>query len=245
MVRRRVVAMAGGVLVLWDVDHTLVDVGGVGARAFRVAFRKVFGRDDTAPLPPMAGRTDRAIAIDLLGANGIANPHRYLEEFRLAAEQALAELEGALRTEGRVLPGAVAALTALRGTSAVQTLLTGNIRAFAEAKMRVFGLSEHLDLDIGAYGWSHAVRARLVDMARSEARVRHGKEFLGRATVLVGDTPRDVEAALATDAAVIGVATGRYGVGELRDAGAHAVLADLTDTQAVLAAISAVTGPSR
>jgi phosphoglycolate phosphatase-like HAD superfamily hydrolase len=237
--------MTGGVLVLWDVDHTLVDAGGVGARAFRAAFRQLFGRDDDdAQLPPMAGRTDRAIAIDLLRANGVADPDRHLEDFRAAAEQALVALEGVLRTEGRALPGAADALYALRG-AAVQTLLTGNIRAFAEAKMRAFELTDHLDLDIGAYGWAHAVRARLVDMARSTAQARHDREFPGRATVLVGDTPRDVEAALATGAAVVGVATGMYSVDDLRMAGAHTVLGDLTDTDEVLAAITSVGRPAR
>jgi phosphoglycolate phosphatase len=236
--------MTGGVLVLWDVDHTLVDAGGVGARAFRAAFRQLFGRDDDAQLPPMAGRTDRAIAIDLLRANGVADPDRHLEDFRAAAEQALVALEGVLRTEGRALPGAADALYALRG-AAVQTLLTGNIRAFAEAKMRAFELTDHLDLDIGAYGWAHAVRARLVDMARSTAQARHDREFPGRATVLVGDTPRDVEAALATGAAVVGVATGMYSVDDLRTAGAHTVLGDLTDTDEVLAAITSVGRPAR
>jgi phosphoglycolate phosphatase len=238
------VSMTGGVLVLWDVDHTLVDAAGVGSQAFRAAFRQLFGGDDALRLPPMAGRTDRAIVTDLLVANGVADPHPYLEDFRLAAEQALIGLEGVLRAEGRALPGAVAAVSALRDTSAVQTLLTGNIRAFAEAKMRMFGLSEHLDLDIGAYGWAHPVRARLVDLARSAAGARHGREFSGRATVLVGDTPRDVEAALATGAAVVGVATGRYGAAELRAAGAHAVLDDLADTGAFLAAIAFVAAPA-
>ncbi|NJC72151.1 HAD hydrolase-like protein [Planosporangium thailandense] len=231
--------MSGGVLVLWDVDHTLVDAAGLGHRAFQAAFRQVFGRD-FGYVPPMAGRTDRAIAIDLLIGNGVPEPDGYLEEFRAAAEKALAELEGLLRTEGRALPGAAAALTALAETAAVQTLLTGNIRAFAAAKMRAFGLSEHLDLDIGAYGWAHPVRAHLVDLARSAARARHGRAFGGRATVLVGDTPRDVEAALATGASVVAVATGSYTTTELRAAGAHRVLASLADTQAVLAAIAEV-----
>lgn len=231
--------MSGGVLVLWDVDHTLVDAAGLGRTAFAAAFRQVFGRDFDY-LPPMAGRTDRAIAIDLLGGNGVPDPDRYLEEFRVAAECALAELEGLLRTEGRALPGAAAALAALGETAAVQTLLTGNIRAFATAKMRAFGLAEHLDLDIGAYGWAHAVRAHLVGVARSAAGSRHGREFAGRATVLVGDTPRDVEAALATGASVIGVATGSYTAAELWTAGAHHVLDSLADTEAVLEAITGV-----
>jgi len=224
-------------LVLWDVDHTLVDAGGVGTRAFGAAFRRLFGRD-LVTVPPMAGRTDRAIAIDVLRANGIADPQPYLEEFRLAAEEALGGLHDVLRTRGRALPGAAEALLALRGRTVAQTLLTGNIRLFAETKMRVFGLAEHLDLDIGAYGWADAVRANLVAIARAGARQRYGRDFTGRDTVLVGDTPRDVEAALATGASIVAVATGRFGVEELRRAGAHAVLPDLTDTAAVLSAIT-------
>jgi phosphoglycolate phosphatase-like HAD superfamily hydrolase len=233
--------IAGGVvvLVLWDVDHTLVDSGGVGAQAFLGAFRDMFGREATAKLPMMAGRTDRAIVIELLLANGVPDPEPHLEDFRAAAERALVGLDGVLRAQGRALPGAADALGALGRTGAVQTLLTGNIRAFAEAKMRAYDLADHLDLDIGAYGWAHAVRAHLVGMARTAAFERHRREFPGRATVLVGDTPRDVEAALATDAGVVGVATGRYSVAELLDAGAHTALADLADTGAVVAAIRA------
>jgi phosphoglycolate phosphatase-like HAD superfamily hydrolase len=62
--------------------------------------------------------------------------------------------------------------------------------------------------------------------------------------VLVGDTPRDVEAALASGAAVVGVATCRYSVQELREAGAHTVLGDLTDTDVVLTAITSVARPA-
>ena len=66
--------------------------------------------------------------------------------------------------------------------------------------------------------------------------------------MLVGDTPLDVEAALATGARAVAVATGSYSAAELAAAGAHALLPDLTDTALVLAAITgtgAVTGPDR
>ena len=55
--------------------------------------------------------------------------------------------------------------------------------------------------------------------------------------MLVGDTPLDVAAALATGARAVGVATGDYPEADLAAAGAHAVLPDLTDTPRVLAAI--------
>jgi phosphoglycolate phosphatase-like HAD superfamily hydrolase len=57
------------------------------------------------------------------------------------------------------------------------------------------------------------------------------------ATVLVGDTPLDVAAALATGARAVGVATGSYTEAELAAAGAHAVLPDLTDVERVRAAV--------
>jgi phosphoglycolate phosphatase len=53
--------------------------------------------------------------------------------------------------------------------------------------------------------------------------------FGNEATVLVGDTPKDVEAGLAAGVPVIGVATGKTSAEELRQAGAQYVVADLTD----------------
>jgi len=65
----------------------------------------------------------------------------------------------------------------------------------------------------------------------------HSRDFSGAATIVVGDTPLDVEAALAAGARAVGVATGGYSAKALRAAGAHAVLADLTNTAAVLSAL--------
>jgi phosphoglycolate phosphatase-like HAD superfamily hydrolase len=54
---------------------------------------------------------------------------------------------------------------------------------------------------------------------------------------LLGDTPNDVTAAIASRARIIAVATGKDTAAELSAAGAKTVLHDLTDTRAVLAAI--------
>src|SRR3984957_17030640 len=61
--------------------------------------------------------------------------------------------------------------------------------------------------------------------------------FAGGATVVIGDPPLDIEAALAAGARAVGVATGGYTASELTAAGADAVLPDLTDTDAVLQAL--------
>ncbi len=107
----------------------------------------------------------------------------------------------------------------------------------AEMKLGALGLDGHLDLEAGAYGESHEVRAELVHLARDNAARRYGTDFSGAATVLVGDTPLDVAAALETGARAVAVATGGTTAARLAESGAHAVLPDLTDTPAVLAAI--------
>jgi phosphoglycolate phosphatase len=223
-----------GVLVLWDVDHTLVDVDGLGREAYDLAFLRRFGSPVTHQ-PPMAGRTDRAIAIDMLRLNGVAVTERHLEDLRQGAELALDELAHLLPTRGRALPGAAEALAAVRQRT-VQSLLTGNVRRIAEVKLGPFGLAQHLDLEVGAYGWSHEVRAELVAIARANTKGKFAR------IVLVGDTPEDVGAALAGGAGVVAVATGRYTSAELHKAGAHVTLEDLRDTGRVQEAITTAAG---
>ena len=235
--------------MLWDVDYTLVDSDGVGRMLYETAFRELFGRQMPQP-GLMAGRTDRAIALEVLTLAGLAEPHQDIPAFQAVQAARAAELAGAVREHGRVLPGAAAAIAALAGLNGpdglvvVQSLLTGNIRPLAEVKLGPLGLLDHLDLDAGAYGDVHEVRAELVHAARRNAAAGYGHDFTGQATVLVGDTPLDVEAALTTGARAVGVATGSFSTAELAAAGAHAVLPDLGDTSQVLEAILAGRGPA-
>jgi phosphoglycolate phosphatase len=225
-------------LVLWDVDGTLVDTAGHGRNAFDEAFEAVFGRRPEPVGVQMAGRTDHAITLALLEHNGIAegigHVPRMLEE--LAA--ALAERQELIRAEGHAQPGAREALEALAGRDGMlQSLLTGNIEANAAVKLAAFGLERFVELEIGGYGSDTGVRSELVAIARARAEAKHGSSIEAADTVLVGDTPLDVAAAHEAGARAVAVATGPYSTDELREA--DAVLEDLRDSAAVLAAVSA------
>ena len=74
-------------------------------------------------------------------------------------------------------------------------------------------------------------------MARAKAERKYGMAFEGAATVLVGDTPLDVAAGRAGGARVVAVATGPFRADELAATGADAVLEDLGDVEAAVAAI--------
>ncbi len=156
-------------LVLWDIDHTLIETRGVGGEVYAEAFRKVTGRS-LEKMPELAGRTEPVIFRDALKANGITVREDLYPQF--AAEQArgyLGHLDD-LRSRGRALPGAAEALRELsRRDDVTQSVLTGNTRPSAEIKLRAFGLDRYLDFDIGAYGTDDDTRANLVAIARRRA----------------------------------------------------------------------------
>jgi phosphoglycolate phosphatase-like HAD superfamily hydrolase len=233
-------------LVLWDIDYTLVNARGVGSELYTRVFTSRYGR----PLPQpgsMAGRTDRAIAREVLvlagldGHDGADGLDQELQLFQAALNDTAPEFAARARQVVTALPGAGAALAGLAalapGQEPVQSLLTGNIRPMAEIKLAAAGLTRHLDLEVGSYGDQHEIRAELVAPARAAAAAAYGQDFGGTATVLIGDTPLDVAAALATGARAVGVATGHFSTADLAAAGAHAVLPDLTGTAAVVSAI--------
>ena len=223
------------VLVLWDIDGTLLNAGGVGRDLFHVVFLQLFGRSLSA-YAPMAGRTDRAIILETLRLAGVDEPRRYVDPFIAGLGAHAPLMRPAMASRGRVLPGAAAALALVAGR-AHQSVLTGNVRSLAEAKLAALGLRDGLDLCIGAYGDDHEDRTQLVEVARRRAADVHGRSssaFAGMSTVVVGDTPLDMSAALSAGARAVGVATGSYSAADLAVAGAHAVLPTLTDTSLVL-----------
>jgi phosphoglycolate phosphatase len=229
-------------LVLWDIDGTLLTADGAGWQLYERALADLYGARVARPPQLFAGRTDMAIALEILELAGVPDPADQLQHFHAHIAAHAPTVADHIAARGRILPGAAAAIAGLagmqRGARVVQSVLTGNIPELAKVKLDAVGLTEYLDLAAGAYGNISAIRADLVAVARHNAASRHGGDFSGRATVLIGDTPGDVAAALATGASAVGVATGSFSAQDLAEAGAHRVLPDLSDTVAVMAAIT-------
>ncbi|MBP2403246.1 HAD family hydrolase [Streptomyces syringium] len=224
-------------LVLWDIDHTLIDGGGVSREAYAAAFSRVTGQP-LREMADMSGRTELAISTDTLRLHGLTPDPAMVERFTAAVAEELHAREEALASAGRPLPGARAAISALSSIEGThQSLLTGNMRSLAELKMRVFGLAEHIDFEAGAYGDDDVERPALLAHAWRRARSRHCHRYTGRDTVIIGDTVLDVATAKAGGARSIAVATGTTSAAELAASGADVVLPDLTDTAALVAAV--------
>lgn len=221
-------------LVLWDIDKTLIDVDGFGAEVFSAAFARFSGlaahTDTSGP-----GRTEWQWFHETQLANGLVPTDESFARF-LTVHDAMFEARTAeLAQRGRVLPGAAELLQRCAADpDTVSSLLTGNTRSNAERKLAAFGLDQYVDFPLGAYGDDHMDRPELVGIARNRVQEATGTAFTADTTVLVGDSPNDVRAALYGGARIVAVATGLVGAAELRAAGAATVLADLADTEAVL-----------
>lgn len=229
-------------LVLWNIDLTLVDVTKVTRAAYADAFRQVTGRP-LVQLPLMAGRSEPEAFFDALALNGVDvrdedASERLLERFSVALADALAARRADLTANGHIMPGAAAALAAVaKLNGVVQSVLTGSSRPNAELKLETFGLDRYLDTAVGGYGGTDPFpRGTLLGVARERATGKHGVAF--DETVYIADALPDVAAAKVGDARCVAIASGRDSTAALRDAGASAVLPDLTDAGRLIAAIT-------
>jgi phosphoglycolate phosphatase len=238
-------------LVLWNIGSTLLDVARVNRAAYAEAFRAVTGRP-LIQVPQMAGRTDSEIFFEALAVNA-AGPQpgdpageELLGRFAAELAAAFAARRDLLTTQGHLMPGARAAVAEVgRLPGLVQTVVTGAIRPNAIEVLRAFGLDRYLDTGIGGFGSEVFPKGAMLLNTRGRAAEKYHAEFTEHTTVYIADSTRDVDAARIGGARAIGVASGRSSAGELRDAGADVVLADLADPAAVVAAVDRLTVPIR
>jgi phosphoglycolate phosphatase len=232
----RLMAKNPPLLVLWDVDHTLVVIKGVSRDIYARAFKQVTGRP-MEQLADMAGRTEEAIITETLALNGV-DPLSSFEAFYDALGEAARALEGQMRQNGAALPGAAEAVAQFARDGVVQSVVTGNIRSIAVTKLEAFSLETFIDFEVGGYGDDGSDRALLVRAAIERTEMKYNSGFTAKHAVVIGDTPHDVRGALDNGALAIAVATGASPMAELASAGAHVVLPDLRDLRMLHSAVA-------
>jgi len=224
-------------LVLWDIDYTLLHVGGLTSEVYAEAFRSATGHP-LERLADLVGKTDRAIITETLELHGMPAESGLVCALADAVAAGFRARQDVIRTRGQLLPGAADALRALaERPDVIQSVLTGNMRPIAEMKLAAFGVGRYVDFGSGAYGMDGTSRSALVQVARARAAELHGEPSGRESTVLIGDTPHDVAAALGAGARIVAVTTGSSDEAALRAAGATTVLAGLADTAEVLRAV--------
>ena len=229
------------ILVLFDIDGTILLAHGAGRRSVHQAMTDVFGASGP-PLHPFDGKTDPQIVRELALLAGVDES---LIEPRMteALDRYFGYLESDITQaphEVELLPGVTALLEALEAQDDVLLgLLTGNIEAGAALKLRAVDIAPERFV-VGAYGSDAASRPALPAIAQARAAAHIGRPLPGERVVIIGDTPHDLTCGRAIGARAIGVETGRFAAADLAPYHPLAVFADLTDTDAVLHAILSV-----
>jgi phosphoglycolate phosphatase len=214
------------VVVLFDVDETLVHTGGSGARSWKVAFDKVYGVPADIGEHTSAGETDPAVARETFTAVLGRDPSDD-ELDRIYVQYLLNLSEDILVSEGyRMLPGVDQCLAKLGEAGVLLGLVSGAMEGAARTKLIPANLNRFFLF--GAYGSDSPDRAELTGLAIEKASRLHA-QLSPTQVLVVGDTPRDIDAAKAAGAVSVGVATGRFSVTELSEAGADHVLSSLEE----------------
>lgn len=213
--------------ILFDVDGLLIETGGAGTRSWRWAFDELYGIPADIGEFTEAGMTDPVVG--RLTFRAVIGHDPSTEELTRVVSHYLMRLpEEVARSSGyHVLVGVEEQLPRLCRGGFLLGITTGALEAAAHIKLARAGLGRFFMF--GGYGSDSADRGELTRKAIDRGGVICGSPLDPRRVLVVGDTPKDIAAARATDAISVGVASGKYSEEELRDAGAEYVLRSLEE----------------
>lgn len=217
-------------LVLFDIDHTLVDVLRFHEPALEQAVTAVFGVRARLQSIPFSGLTTVNILHSLAIQAGItpgAAATRLTEAVGEFSRLFIEGLDSDLRPS--VLPGVTLLLQDLGSRGLTLGVASGNPRVVGLEVLRRAGLDHHFS--VWGFGDEAADRRDVVLLALAQAAVQLGNHLRPDQTVIVGDSTHDVEAARAAGARVVALATGPATASELRAARPDHVLHSLADTE--------------
>jgi phosphoglycolate phosphatase-like HAD superfamily hydrolase len=191
---------------LFDIDGTLLrDSDRIHMNSFASSIERVTGFAVTLDGVAIHGSTDTAILNEACRKAGI--PAEMLEPQVEAILEAMRQTVHERRHEMhlRLMPGVEEALRHLAQKGALLGVATGNLEMIGWLKIEEAGLREWFRF--GGFSDHFPIRAELVGDAARKARELAGADAR---VCVVGDTPRDIEAAHANQLPVIAVATGNF-----------------------------------
>lgn len=206
---------------LWDAqDAYLFDIDGTLLRSrdrvhfdsLGISVREVTGFEVSMEGVSLAGNTDPAILREACKMAGI--PTEVMERQVGAILNGMCHNVAGRRHELEpvLMPGVEQMLRYLEGRGATLGVASGNLEVIGWIKIEQAGLREWFRF--GGFSDHFIVRSDLIKNAAMKARKLAGT---GASICVVGDTPRDIEAAHVNGLPVIAVATGHFSFDQLMD----------------------------
>ncbi|MEL6705292.1 MAG: HAD hydrolase-like protein [Bacteroidota bacterium] len=217
-------------LLLFDIDGTLLNGNGIGRRCVEAALSEVVGRPVSAEGVPFSGKTDPQCLRDVYTANDIGATDALIAD---GLERYVTTMHATATVDTiTVLPGVPALVEQLRVDERVQlALLTGNVEAMAYLKVGFLGY-DRATFPFGAFGSDSEARNDLPAIAAERGQAHASRAYAPDEVVIIGDTPRDIACARHFGARAIAVSTGRFDADTLAEHEPDALLPDLLDPDA-------------
>ena len=199
-------AQRASVVLLWDIDGTLITHAPAPIDRHMRAASKVLGQQ-TTKVPAGVGKTDRQIVLEIMANMGVRPDEALISEALKVLDAITSEdLE---KTPSKAIPGVAGLLEAFRKQGIQQVLLTGNTPGRARTKITSAGLAEFFTFDEGFYGAHARDRYEMATQARNALSAPDEPDRTGTLVVL-GDTPLDVRAGRLAGMLTVSVATGIF-----------------------------------
>ncbi|MFN0071565.1 MAG: HAD family hydrolase [Chloroflexota bacterium] len=224
-------------LLLFDLDGTLLEPRDpLHTRAFNDVLVEFCGSQATMDWQGTSGMVDRAILARLFQRAGMHPVDARALLTRACRVMAASYARGPMdHSSDRVLPGAREILAHLHAQKTPMGLLTGNVGAIAWGRVDQADLRQYFAS--GAFGDEAMRRSTLVKRAIRRCEAALDTRFSLAEVIVIGDTPRDIQAAHRAGVRCIAVATGQYSWDDLERHEPSVTLPDLTDTVRVTNAL--------
>lgn len=224
-------------LILFDIDATLLTSSKAGILALERGGRDAFGERFAIEGVDFAGRLDPLIIADLLCRNRLEPTPENAERLKAGYVRELPAFLGRAGSTS-VCPGVHELLAELRRHAHVTLgLLTGNFAETGALKLRSVGIDPAW---FAVHVWGDQsprtppTRDDLPPIGLARFQALHGRAAEPGRTVVIGDTPHDIRCAKVNGCQSLAVATGQYSLDQLRAHEPTGALADLSETRAVL-----------
>lgn len=212
-------------LILFDIDGTMLSSEGVGVRSIAEAAELMFGESCSLEGILVGGRLDPLIWNDVCEKYGRENSTECHQEFQRVYTELLRKNISTVTV--KVLPGVQRLLDACNEMEDVTTgLVTGNYEETGKLKLQAAGL-DHSMFVANAWGTDGEERNDLPPFAIAQ-------QDMDEPAVLIGDTVHDVSSGQLAGCRVIAVCTGSDDCATLSKSNPNLLLEDLADTEAVL-----------
>lgn len=211
-------------VVLFDIDKTLLMGSHCHFYSFKQAFKDLYGENITLDIPNLQGMTDKQIIYQVAKKNSIK-----INNFQTIMDRIVEHYKkNAKREKIKPLRGTREVLNILDDMKIPKGIVTGNIKDIAWIKLKKAKFSDYFGF--GAFGDEGCQRSTLLRLALKRAEKIHNK-INPKESIIVGDTPRDIQAGKKVGTITVGVATGDFTIEDLKKAGADHVLKSLEEKE--------------